>query len=200
MASMPFYDIDDTEFSNEFIKHNKCANSNILNKLPRLNSFDTYIDLEKVDNLLESEEILLNNSLKPSEYFTVESFCKNYKNFEGLSFIHYNARSLGANMPKIRDNLNDLSLVFDIVAISETWTKREEIHYDLQNYTLYCTDRSIKSGGGVALYANNKLNCKGIKPLSIENEGLFELIRIELIIPNYKNKIVMCCYTTIFSC
>ena len=48
MASMPFYDIDDTEFSNEFITYNKCANSNILNKLPRLNSFDMYIDLELI--------------------------------------------------------------------------------------------------------------------------------------------------------
>ena len=65
-------------------------------------------------------------------------------------------------------------------------------HYDLQNYTLYYTDS--KTGGDVALYVSNKLNCKKIETLSIEKEGIFELIRAELIMPKCKNIVVTCCY------
>ena len=110
-----------------------------------------------------------------------------------MSFIHYNARSLGANISKVRESLQRFSLTFDIVAISETWTKVNYLHYQLPNYSLFYTDRSLKQGGGVALYVSNKFNYNKIENMSYENVGFFEIITVELVIQNHRN-IVFGCY------
>ena len=44
-----------------------------------------------------------------------------------LSFIHFNARSLKANLQKINDYLQELHLKFDIIAVSETWAELDVI-------------------------------------------------------------------------
>ena len=45
----------------------------------------------------------------------------------GLSCIHFNARSLKANLQKINDYLQELHLKFDIIAVSETWAELDVI-------------------------------------------------------------------------
>ena len=97
-------------------------------------------------------------------------------------------------MSRVREILQRVSLAFDIVAISETWTKVNYLHYQLPNYFLFYTDKSHKQGGGVALYVNNKFNCNKIENMSYEIVGFFEIITVELVIQNHKNIIFSCCY------
>ena len=45
----------------------------------------------------------------------------------GLSFIHFNVRSLKANLQKINDYLQEFHQKFDIIAVSETWAELDVI-------------------------------------------------------------------------
>ena len=84
-------------------------------------------------------KLLLGNSVHTTcKYYTIDDF----KSFNGVSFIHYNAKSLGANISRAGESLQRLSLTFDIVAISESWRKINYLHYQLPNYSLFYTDRS----------------------------------------------------------
>ena len=68
------------------------------------------------------------------------------------------------------------------------------MHYELPDYTLFYIDRSSKQGGGVALYVNNKFNCKILDQLSYENIGYFEIITLEICLHNNKNIVINCSY------
>ena len=52
--------------------------------------------------------------------YTETQLVTNSKSIEGLSFIHFNARSLNANFAKIRNLIDELKSPFDIIAITET--------------------------------------------------------------------------------
>ena len=92
--------------------------------------------MNKSRSLSEFEKLLLGNSVHiPCKYYTIDDF-----SFNGMSFIHYNARSLGANISRVRESLQRFSSTFDIVAISETWTKVNYLHYQLPNYFLFYTE------------------------------------------------------------
>ena len=79
--------------------------------------------------------------------YTIDDF----KSFNGVSFIHHTARSLSANISRVRESLQNFHLTFDIIFISGTWTKVNYLDYQLPNYSLFSTDRSHKQGCGVAL-------------------------------------------------
>ena len=66
-----------------------------------------------------------------------------------LSSIHFNARSLKANVSKIKDTIRSMEYKFQIIAISETWLN--ENNWDgnevtcnevaFSGYKLYCNSR-----------------------------------------------------------
>ena len=65
-------------------------------------------------SLSESEFLLLgNNVLTPCKYYTIGAFSKDFKSVNDMSFIDYNARSLGANISRVRESLQRHSLTFD---------------------------------------------------------------------------------------
>ena len=59
-------------------------------------------------------------------------------------------------MTKIVENL---TLTFDIVAVSETWTYENCIYHEIAGYLFYI-DRANKQGGRVALYVSNMSHCR----------------------------------------
>ena len=82
-------------------------------------------------------------------------FKNNISKAKGLSFIHFNARSLKANFKTIRDCLGELDLQFDIIAISKTWAELDLInYYNITNYNGYHITRGDRRGGGVAIYTS----------------------------------------------
>lgn len=129
------------------------------------------------------------------DYYTVEQFVKSENIQKGLSFIHFNARSLKANFDKIRDYITELNTPFDIIAISETWLDSEDCSDILLNgYDVIYRNRNNKKGGGVAIYVNVSIEFKVIQTMSMVIDDVLECITVELRIGNMKNIIVSCIY------
>ena len=105
----------------------------------------------------------------------------------------FNARSLKANLNKIKDTLRELEYKFHIIAISETWFKENNwdgnevtnFHDAFLGYKLYCNSRNNKTGGGVAIFVCESLlrNCESpnicLRNVSYAIDECFESIFIE---------------------
>uniref|UniRef100_A0A3Q3BKX6 Reverse transcriptase domain-containing protein n=1 Tax=Kryptolebias marmoratus TaxID=37003 RepID=A0A3Q3BKX6_KRYMA len=132
--------------------------------------------------------------VKDSEYYDVEQF-QNINTTYGLSIIHFNCRSVNANLSKITDYLQQLNRTFSIIALSETWlndSNIDNIYFD--GYELYYKNRSNKRGGGVALLVNKEIKCKIIHKMSWTIDNIMEIITIEIINKISKNIIISCVY------
>ena len=106
-----------------------------------------------------------------------------------FSLLHMNARSLNKNFESMELLLHSLDYFpFSVIGISETWLHNNSPSiFNLQNYTMYRSDRQHNHGGGVALYAHNNINSKLRPDLSIDgSESMF----LEIINENNKNTIV----------
>ena len=70
-----------------------------------------------------------------------------------FSLIHFNSRSMYANFNKIKEYLNKLKGKFKVIALSETWIKKERgTEFHLDGYELHYINRENKIGGGVAFF------------------------------------------------
>ena len=70
-----------------------------------------------------------------------------------LSFVHFSSLSLNANFENNCNYLDSLNIAFDIIAVSETWAKTDQMsQFYLQGYSTYHIKRDYKQGGGVVLY------------------------------------------------
>ena len=132
-------------------------------------------DLDPVNNLY--------NRVLPSCKYYEDLQCNvsTKNNSNGLSIIHFNARSLNANFHSIIHTLQTLNITFDIIAISETWTESNvTTEYDLPHYQVFHKARHYKKGGGVALYVNDRIDCTLIESKSVVVENMFEWVTVEL--------------------
>ncbi|KAK2183282.1 hypothetical protein NP493_317g00007 [Ridgeia piscesae] len=148
-------------------------------------------DLDPVNNLY-------NRVLPSCKYYDDLQFNVSTKNnSNGLSIIHFNARSLNANFHSIIHTLQTLNITFDIIAISETWTESNvTTEYDLPHYQVFHKARHYKKGGGVALYVNDRIDCTLIESKSVVVENMFKCVTVELNMRKMKNLIVSCMYRT----
>ena len=148
-------------------------------------------DLDPVNNLY-------NRVLPSCKYYDNLQFNVSTKNnTNGLSIIHFNARSLNANFHSIIHTLQTLNITFDIIAISETWTESNvTTEYDLPHYRVFHKARHYTKGGGVALYVNDIIDCTLIESKSVVVENVFECVTVELNMRKMKNVIVSCMYRT----
>ena len=141
---------------------------------------------------------LYNRVLPSCKYYDNLQFNVSTKNnTNGLSIIHFNARSLNANFHSIIHTLQTLNITFDIIAISETWTESNvTTEYDLPHYQVFHKARHYTKGGGVALYVNDIIDCTLIESKSVVVENVFECVTVELNMRKMKNVIVSCMYRT----
>ena len=89
---------------------------------------------------IDTECLLYNDLPRQCRYFTPAQFSTNFSGTDranNLSVIHFNARSLKANLNKIKDTLRELEYKFHIIAISETWFK--ENNWDGNEVTILLT-------------------------------------------------------------
>ena len=109
---------------------------------------------------IDTECLLYNDLPTQCRYFTPAQFSTNFSGTDRAnnpSVIHFNARSLKANLNKMKDTLRELEYKFHIIAISETWFKENNwdgnevtnLHDAFLGYKLYCNSRKNKTGGGV---------------------------------------------------
>ena len=92
-------------------------NINRLDNLSLLESINTYTGINVNINILADEEQHLLESITqaPCKYYTINDFKAHFQSFRGITFINYNARSLGVLVSKIRDSLNRLSLILRLM-------------------------------------------------------------------------------------
>ena len=89
-----------------------------------------------------------------------------------FSIFHVNTRSLSKNFDQLQSVLSGLGLVFDLIGITETKQQMEKdfiTNVDINDYHLY-TQHSKGAAGGVAIYANNKLDHFRRKDLDTVND------------------------------
>ena len=80
-----------------------------------------------------------------------------------LSVIHLNIRSIVANGDYFLAYLQTLSLKFNVICLTETWTSSSEppINY-FPNYVGYHSVRSNRKGGGVSIFVHSKLSSREV--------------------------------------
>ena len=82
---------------------------------------------------------------------------------DGVSFIHFNERSLRTNFMKIYEYLKEPKFSFDALTISETWADTATItEFYRRGYDSYHTVRGTR-GGDVGIYTRKHLLSKSIK-------------------------------------
>ena len=155
----PFMEISEDEFI--LLNYNLDCNSNLSDddkykKCDNLN-LDTFIYNEYRDNDYEGTLDPVNNLYKNNQhdcqYYSVEKFNETFNQDHGLSIIHFNCRSLPQNFDKVKETLNELKTVFDVIALTETWLNTSNMNdYTIEGYESYHSVRENRVGGGVALY------------------------------------------------
>ena len=92
----------------------------------------------------------------------VMSYLKDLKEYENLSLLHLNIRSIQANFENFHHLLEESNFSFNIICLSETWITdkafRENSCYHIQNYD--AERKSKKKGGGVLIYVRSNLMYK----------------------------------------
>ena len=96
----------------------------------------------------------------------------------GVSFIHFNARSLNCNFRQIEDYLKTLDYAFDVIAVSETWMGHNSNNFNIHGYDAYHIVRNNKKGGGVACYVKQELTSKCLTSKSMVVDDVFECTTI----------------------
>ena len=146
------------------------------------------------ENDIDPENNFYNNLSSKCQYYTNLQFTEKIGKVNGLSFIHFNARSLKTNFQKIKERILELYVKFDIITISETWIETDLIDdFNINNYDAYHITRGIRRGGGVAICTNKELSCKMVESKSFVVENILECITVELTIKNHIYYIEICC-------
>ena len=114
------------------------------------------------------------------KYYSNHDFTTSFGNHTraGLSFIHFNARSLSSNSLKYK---------FDIIAKSETWLNMHtQDDYELEGHEVCHKVRNTK----------REHTCKYIHHKSIVVDNLLERVTVKIMIRGHKNVIISCLYRT----
>ena len=77
--------------------------------------------LDEIDDLFEVS----------CQYYDIDTFNRTYSKNKEFSIINFNIRSLSINLDSFLIFLNDLSIEFDIIVFTETWTTKHD--YNLLN-------------------------------------------------------------------
>ena len=128
----------------------------------------------------KNELNLPNCKYRDTEYF--KSLTKDFKR-KALSFFHMNVCSLTKNFNDFNMLLSDLSVSFDILAITETRIKKDSsspINLQLSNYS---TEHNPieSSAGGTLLYISKRLSYQLRNDPRLYDPGKIELTFIEII-------------------
>ena len=194
---LPFYDLKDYEFkqtikneNDEVLKNCSEFNFNPFSYTEH-NYFDYEDDIDPDNNFYNSINV-------QCHYYTDEKFMKSKfvkSNEKGLSIIHFNGRSLKANLDKIVTYLKLLRYNFDIIAISETGVKDElTTDFDINGYNVKHITRKNTKSGGVSMYIKQELDYKVLHNMTIDIENVMECLTVEIKVKTGKNIIVSCVY------
>lgn len=144
---------------------------------------------------IDPDNNFFNNININTKYYTDSQFTNTFRKSEGLSIIHFNARSLKANLNKINYYLEGLPHKFDIIAISESCIKdNTSKEFNLDGYDVHHVVRKTDKSGGTSIYVNSSLEYKSVDVLSYSIDQVFECVTVEVVLKEQKNVLVTCLY------
>ena len=158
-----------------------------------------------LSSLLRDIDLNYFNDLNSNNFdslYVLEENVKRYlcdiKEYDNLSLIHVNIRSMNSNFEKLCDLLLNCSNSFNIICVTETWSTYNEIknnqNFHLPNFDFIHQERKTgKKGGSILIYVKNHIKFKIIKDLSV-SDGDSECITVEIENWNSKKLIITCCY------
>uniref|UniRef100_A0A8C6LE27 Reverse transcriptase domain-containing protein n=1 Tax=Nothobranchius furzeri TaxID=105023 RepID=A0A8C6LE27_NOTFU len=118
-----------------------------------------------------------------------------------LSIIHINSRSLFGKLQIIQDYFSKLENKLSVIAITETWLKNDMMdEVQIEGYELFFANRTYKRGGGVALFIRTDLKCKLVEDMTMIEDGVMEVITVEINNNTSKNILVGCVYRAPGAC
>ena len=148
----------------------------------------------RLNNLTDSTARDIDEDLHDTNYFSLNDLGnKNSVSANFISIVHLNIRSLRKNMENFKIFLNSISHDFDIICLTETWCKEENIpQFLLPNYKAIHQVRynQDKSGGGICIFVKNSMNCIKNEKFS-RNDANCESLCIEIESKCLKNKIIV---------
>ena len=128
--------------------------------------------------------------LNPCQYYDSESLVEKFANHGQSLILNFNIRSLAANFSEFNEYITDLEangVVFDIIAIQETWHVPYPDLFCLEGYqNLVGRFRTSSRGGGVCLFIRNGLKTRILNEYSTFSEQCFESICVEVEFPSGK--------------
>ena len=204
--NLPFNNIEN---QNEFLDTIFCLNHTgnhfcqISEKI--FNPIELNEDYNEIDALNDVDPDLnfyngLQQSINNCKYYLEDVFNEEYNNSpnnEHFSMLHMNIRSVKRHLGQLEAYLGLLDHKFRIIALTESWiTDYDSNLYNLPYYELFENHRSIRSGGGVALYIDMKYESKHRRDLDFFTEHC-ESVFVELdkvSIGLARNVIIGCIY------
>lgn len=113
----------------------------------------------------------------------------------GLSIIHFNARSLNANASKIEQFLLTCKTNFDVITITETWENEQNKRANFLNgYSCFQTNREASRGGGVSIFIKESLCSQLNESLSFGIENLCEIVTVQINSSSGEKTLISCVY------
>lgn len=97
---------------------------------------------------------------------------------KGMSIFHSNIRSIRKNLNQLLAYISQQPQRFDVIAVTETWLKRNE-NIVIHDYTMLSQPRDSRSrGGGVALFVKNEHSYTILPSLSCSTRAIESLFVI----------------------
>ena len=150
-------------------------------------------------NSLDEDEMCESplNYINDCHYYDTHTFTEMANlTTEPFSVFCINCRCLNTNIEPLKDLLADLSndhFQLDIIGLTETFTLKEGIDYDLDGYhPLISNSRPADDDyhGGVGVYVKRHISCKHREDISTFIPHHFESIFIEISIPKKSNIVI----------
>ena len=105
--------------------------------------------------MIDPNNYFFNRNLSSCNYYSKPTF-KTDK--DCLKIVHFNARSLNANLTQIESYISSFEVMFDVITISETWNDPTTLKpYNIPMYNVFPVCRENAKGGGVATYVHKTL-------------------------------------------
>ena len=165
------------------------------------NEFQSFIDscnsIFLENNINETAE-LANIFNINSRYYGIMEF-NNIKSDPKSTFslIHTNIASLGLHFDELHQVLSSLTIMFDIIGITEHKIHKDAVsisNLDIEGYRPFLYDPTETSHGRSGIYISKSINCIKRDDLKFNSKGDFESTFIEIIQHNKKNMIIGCIY------
>ena len=167
-------------------EYNTLGNSNLSYFCPLCNNdnflFKSLSDEEFVAHTKTATYQVLTNK---TQYCTLETFFKNYKNLKDFIILHVSARSLIKNFSKLKQIIFSTKVCPDVISVSKTKLKDSiTFPYNLPNYTFIQANLSTNAGG-VGMFIKSKHSFNRVHSYDL-NTNSCENIWIEILLKNRK--------------